>query len=112
MNMTRPPNRSVSAPTTTRPSAPTRIGVATSIDASVLLSDMLAGVGGGQRADHVPGPEVDGGDPRGQRQVHASPRAGFRRRSSCPRLQETTRAAALALFSVKDVAAHHGGRYG
>lgn len=37
--LTRPPNRSVSAPTTTRPIDPTRIGVATSIDASVLLSD-------------------------------------------------------------------------
>ncbi|BDU05941.1 hypothetical protein FMUBM48_22040 [Nocardia cyriacigeorgica] len=39
MNMIRPPNRSVSAPTAIRPSEPTRIGVATSIDVSVLLSD-------------------------------------------------------------------------
>jgi hypothetical protein len=40
MNMARPPNRSVSEPTTIRPSDPTRIGVATSIDALVLLNFM------------------------------------------------------------------------
>jgi hypothetical protein len=39
MNIARPPNRSVSEPTTIRPRAPTKIGVATSIDASVLFSD-------------------------------------------------------------------------
>ena len=36
----------------------------------------IPGVGGGQRADHVPGPEIDGGDPSGQRQVHTLPCAG------------------------------------
>ena len=40
MNMARPPYRSVSAPTEIRPTDPTRIGVATSIDAWVLLSYM------------------------------------------------------------------------
>ena len=39
MNIVRPPNRSVSAPTKIRPTDPTRIGVATSIEASVLLRD-------------------------------------------------------------------------
>ncbi len=39
MNIVRPPNLSVSDPMTMRPSDPTRIGVATSIDASVLLND-------------------------------------------------------------------------
>ena len=39
MNMVRPPNRSVSDPMTIRPIEPTRIGVATSSDASVLLND-------------------------------------------------------------------------
>jgi hypothetical protein len=41
----------------------------------------IAGVGGGQRADHVSRPEIDGRDPRGQRQVHTAPRAGVQRRS-------------------------------
>jgi len=39
MNIVRPPNRSVSEPMTIRPSDPTRIGVATSMEASVLLND-------------------------------------------------------------------------
>ena len=38
MSMTRPPKRSVSGPLTSRPNDPTRIGVATSSDAWVLLS--------------------------------------------------------------------------
>lgn len=40
MSMARPPKRSVSGPVTMRPRAPTRIGVATSSDASALDSDM------------------------------------------------------------------------
>lgn len=39
MNIARPPKRSVSEPTTMRPREPTRIGVATSIEACVLLSE-------------------------------------------------------------------------
>ena len=49
--------------------------MATSSEASVLLSDMPLGVGGRHRADHVPGPEVDRRNPRRQRQVHTPPRA-------------------------------------
>jgi hypothetical protein len=38
MNIVRPPNRSVSEPMMIRPIDPTKIGVATSIEASVLLN--------------------------------------------------------------------------
>ena len=39
MSMVRPPKRSVNGPLTSRPSEPTRIGVATSREASLLLSE-------------------------------------------------------------------------
>ena len=77
-NITRPPNRSVSAPTGMRPSEPTSTGTATSSatsDSVSAPSDPESRNIGPERAEQRPGPEVHREPDGRQRQHHPRPAA-------------------------------------